>query len=653
MTKPFIMATLMCFLATWGANAETNRFVGGDISELPTMENAGAKYFDNSGKGISDIITYSYDQGMNSMRVRLFVDPDTFLKENSDGDPYACQSFEYILPICKRIKEAGLNLLLDFHYSDSWADPVKQWTPKLWETMTDEELYNQIYTYTKEVLENLKAENVVPDFIQTGNEISYGMCWGPYKTETPPSISYTDSRTNVDRFGKLLSNAIQACREVCPEAKIVIHSERTSKPALLTSLYEWANEIGLDYDIIGISYYPYYHGTVANLDNALKALENKKLGKDIWIVETGAAINWAIGDSDKQFYEPTDAGQNQFAKDLLAVLDKHSSVTGLFWWEMDYNAYWTSLQNWYNGSLFDNKTGKATSAFYTIAGWAAGESNGDDNNNDDEDVADYYLLYNNGGNWATPGTHFDNPEDGIYTLSNIEIFQTGQNYGWFAITSTNSTDWDVINAFRYGPENNNADPIGAESAVSLNNYSWQVNPGVYDLTFDAKNMTLKVVETAMIVEAADDIENQKGNVDGLAISLSAPQEATHACVYITAPEGVTNVYYLISNKAEVAKASIEGYTEAESKTDGRYSIALENGTQGTLNLYYATANTQSSPVAYTYSVVKDGSTGIGGIDTNNENAVYYNLNGMKVDNPRSGIFIKVTNGKSQKVLINK
>ncbi len=126
------------------------------------------------------------------MRVRLFVNPEDY--SGADKDANACQDLEYIVPLCKSIKENGFSLLLDFHYSDTWADPAKQWTPKAWENLTDEELYAKIYSYTKECLQTLNDAGATPDFIQPGNEISYGMLWGPVGTSSPKKDVYGQRR---------------------------------------------------------------------------------------------------------------------------------------------------------------------------------------------------------------------------------------------------------------------------------------------------------------------------------------------------------------------------------------------------------------------------------------------------------------------------
>lgn len=346
------------------------KYVGGDISLLPLYEEAGAKYKTHDGKPIPDVIEYCRQEGMNAMRVRLFVNPEEY--DGSDKDPNACQDLDFITPICQRIKNAGLDLILDFMYSDTWADPAKQWTPKAWQNLTDEQLYTTIHEYTKDCLLKLKESGVVPDFIQTGNEISYGMLWGAY--DAPASElkkCFMGNSKNWERFGKLLQNAISAAREVCPNAKIIIHTERISQTNVQKNFYDQMKKLNVDYDIIGVSYYPYFHGTMSLLDKALTELESDFPDKNIMVVETGYAYEYEVpGTSQKVDYPYTDAGQNQYAADLVSMLKKHQKVDGLFWWWMEYNAFGTKLEGWYNAPLFNSKTGCATSAFKTICSFA-------------------------------------------------------------------------------------------------------------------------------------------------------------------------------------------------------------------------------------------------------------------------------------------
>lgn len=369
-----ILLLAACCLATV---AQTH-YVGGDISLLPEYEKAGSQYLDHDGKVIPDLIPWLKEQGMNAMRVRLFVNPSKYKELHANDtngdtkyDPNACQDLEYIKPICKRIVESGMDLMLDFHYSDTWADPAKQWTPIDWEGLTDEQLYVKIYDYTKEVLTELKGEGIVPAFIQPGNEISYGMLWGPLGTNNPKK-ALMGSNANWDRFATLLKQTIKACNEVCPDAKIILHTERVSNVGVQNNFYDKMKQLGVPYDIIGLSYYPYFHGKMSVLNTALASL-SARYDKNIMIVETGYPLHWQVPGStvdNTSTWPLNDAGQAKFVTDLLDTVKQYDKVDGLFWWWLEYNPYRGGLSNWYNAPLFDPNTGRATSALTELCGFA-------------------------------------------------------------------------------------------------------------------------------------------------------------------------------------------------------------------------------------------------------------------------------------------
>lgn len=350
------------------------KYVGGDISMLTKYEEAGVVYKDEDGNTVSDVLAFFHQEGLNAMRVRLFVDP------SKDNDKAVCQDIDYVKALGKRIKDAGMKLILDFHYSDTWADPGKQWTPDAWKTLTNEQLYNKIYEYTKESLDAMVKAGATPDFIQTGNEISYGMLWGTKDAvgNNNTNRCYTNSsEANWTRFISLLKKAGQACREVCKDSKIIIHSERTPKSDVLTDFFDRMKNASLDYDIIGLSYYPAYHGDLATLEKAITSLENKNYGKDIMVVETGYSYAWALGSTTFDYtktYPYTEEGQRKFTADLVAKLNTHESVKGLFWWWIEDNGNKNVTSSWWNAALYNHDTGKPYAAFYELKNFNSGSS---------------------------------------------------------------------------------------------------------------------------------------------------------------------------------------------------------------------------------------------------------------------------------------
>ena len=365
-----------------GDGGQTRRLVGGDISMLTKYEAhqrmawgmgvKSAHYYDKSGKAIDDLISWTRQQGWNAARVRLFVNPANASAEHRGQG--VIQNLDTVKALGQRIKAAGMKFMLDFHYSDTWADPSAQFTPAEWSDLDDEALSQKVYEYTRDCLRALKAGGATPDYIQTGNEISYGMLWGP--VGTPQSqlkqCFSNSSEANWARFANLLRAAGQACREECPDAKIILHTERVPRTGTLTGFYNQMKNRNVDYDIIGLSYYPYYHGLLPVLNTALRALTSSYPDKDIMIVETGYSYNYKVGDIDCSATWPlTSEGQRQFTQDLIDQLKQYDQVKGLFWWFPEANEYglggsnWSILHvndSWYNAGLWSHNTGKALPA---------------------------------------------------------------------------------------------------------------------------------------------------------------------------------------------------------------------------------------------------------------------------------------------------
>ena len=403
-----LWAPLCCF---------AQKYVGGDISLLPTYIEHGANYKDKDGKKISDMLVFLKEQGMNTMRVRLFVDPSNATdKEKGEG---VRQDLEYVKALGKQIKDAGLSFMLDFHYSDTWADPSHQTLPQEFQ-MVNTPAYEYIYTYTKASLEALVEVGATPDFIQIGNEISFGMLWDGCKvTANSAWTAYKDD--NWSSLATALKNAGRACREICPDAKIIIHTEQcTNNPTLDVAFFKRIKDNEVDYDIIGTSYYPYYKGRVSSLDKGLTQLETNFPEKKIMIVETGCTYHYKMGDEDKQYYPLTYEGQRQFTEDLITMLNKHQNVNGLFWWFLEANEYgldWNTKRvtdEWYNASLFDNETGRALPALYELKNFANGSSGINEVRGKMSEGRDdkYYDLN---------GRQVKTPRKGIYILNGKKV----------------------------------------------------------------------------------------------------------------------------------------------------------------------------------------------------------------------------------------
>ena len=367
--------------------------LGGDISMLTKYEEKGAKYYDINGNSIPPLSFFKHE-GMNAMRVRLFVDPTSSANTDTKG---ACQDLDYVIKLGKRIQEAGYKLIVDFHYSDTWADPGKQTLPKAWEGLTTAQLATKVYDYTTDCLQKMKAAGVTPDLIQTGNEITYGMLW-PTGQVYPAGGNATGTMAN---FTSYLSNAIKACREQCPQAKIILHTELGNSHNSTVVFFKKMKENNIDFDVIGLSYYPDYHGKMATFNSTLTTLETNNPAKPIMIMETGYGYEYALPGANTSYKEfaITQDGQAEFAKTLISTLKQHSNVMGLFWWWPEANEYGINWQNavtdsWWNASLFNNRNGRATKALYELKNFLVDNPAGIEGIDDDRQIIrrEYYNL---------------------------------------------------------------------------------------------------------------------------------------------------------------------------------------------------------------------------------------------------------------------
>ena len=340
------------------------KLLGGDISLLPSYIEKGTEFRTESGRLIKHPLRFFRQQGWNAMRVRLFVDPEKAPQAHKGEG--VCQDLDYVIALSKDIKRAGHQLMLDFHYSDTWADPGKQFTPRQWESATPTALHDSLYHYTRRALQAMNAAGCTPDLIQIGNEITFGMLWptakvDPYKPQGWPLLC------------SLLNSAARACRETCPQARLIIHTEHAGEPQATMNFYDYLKMYGVDYDIIGLSYYPMWHKRLPVLRETLQRLALWYPDKPVMIVEAAFYYSHENDRWEKdpqaysEYYPISPDGQRQFTEQLVAELKQHHNVTGLFWWFPEENCYHNQLiKSWINRGLFDNRTGRALPALHAL-----------------------------------------------------------------------------------------------------------------------------------------------------------------------------------------------------------------------------------------------------------------------------------------------
>ena len=351
----FFIACCLCGIA-----ASAQKYVGGDISMLKKFVDEGAVYKDKDGNNVEPL-TFFKQQGWNAMRVRLFVDPsNATADEKKQG---AIQDLEYVKALGKSIKDAGFSLMLDFHYSDTWTHPGQHGTPAAWKNLTADQMASKVYDYTKNCLQQMVSAGAAPDFIQVGNEITDGMLF--------PTGQISNGNASWSNLINFIKKGIAACNEVCPQARTVLHTALYDYEKVKT-FYTQMAAAGVQYDIIGLSYYPDFHDSITKFNNLLTQLETTYTGQQIMIVETGYGYEYQLAGANFNFtstYPLSDAGQLKFTKALIETLNAHERVTGLFWWYPEYNLNGiinkTGTEDWskdftsgyWNGALFWPKSG--------------------------------------------------------------------------------------------------------------------------------------------------------------------------------------------------------------------------------------------------------------------------------------------------------
>lgn len=256
--------------------AEAEEFIKGvDISTLQAIEDAGLTYYQDGAR--TDLLTIMKDHGVNYVRLRVWNDP---VQAGGYNDK------DKLLEMAERVKAAGLKLLVDFHYSDFWADPGQQVKPDAWKALTFTELKQAVYDYTAEVLSELAASGAYPDMVQVGNEINNGM------------IHPDGSTANFANLTQLLKEGVRAVRETTPdghETKIMLHLAEGGDNHKFVSFFDQVEAAQVDYDVIGMSYYPYWHGTFQQLKTNMDDMA-ARYGKQIVVAETAYPHTLEDGD---------------------------------------------------------------------------------------------------------------------------------------------------------------------------------------------------------------------------------------------------------------------------------------------------------------------------------------------------------------------
>jgi len=244
--------------ANYNPHKVKDKILGADISFLPELEARGIKFSDNGVQ--KDAIQILKDHGFNYIRLRVFNDPAA-PKGYSPGKGFC--DLEHTKAMAKRIKAAGMKFLLDFHYSDTWADPGKQFKPSAWEGEDFGALKKSIYDFTTKVMTELKNQGTTPDMVQVGNEINHGMIWPD------------GAINNLDTLAQFLYSGITAVKKVSPRTTIMLHIALGGQNSESRFWLDAMEARKVPFDVIGLSYYPKWHGTLTDLKNNMNDLAKR------------------------------------------------------------------------------------------------------------------------------------------------------------------------------------------------------------------------------------------------------------------------------------------------------------------------------------------------------------------------------------------
>lgn len=330
----FLFVLAIFFTSNKMASQKGSFSKGADVGWLPQMEATGYKFYDTDGTE-KDCLQLLKDRGINTIRLRVWVNP-------SDDKASGHCSPEETVVMAVRAQKLGMRIMIDFHYSDTWADPSKQKKPAAWANHSFPELLNDVYNHTYNTLLLLKKAGVTPEWVQVGNEIPSGMLWPEGSTD------------NFGQLAQLLNKGYKATKTIDSKIKVIVHLDEGNKNKKFRWFFDNTTKHSVKYDVIGLSYYPFwlksdYKKSIADLEKNLKDMVSK-YNKEVMIVEVGG---------DYTLVENT--------RDMLAAVIKavknvpENKGLGVIYWEPEGAKSWSNYQ--LNAWLDNGKPSPALDAF--------------------------------------------------------------------------------------------------------------------------------------------------------------------------------------------------------------------------------------------------------------------------------------------------
>jgi len=463
---------------------------GMDISSILSLEDSGVKFYNEAGEE-QDIFKTLADAGINYIRVRVWNDP-----YDADGNGYGggnCNA-EVAAEIGKRAAKYGMKLLVDFHYSDFWADPAKQMAPKAWADMDFFGKQEAIVEYTKDSLKTIQDAGAEIGMVQIGNEINHGMA----------------GIKNYDHVLALLKSAAEAVKSVSEDILVCVHYTEIDNPEDIMKKAANLEKAEVDYDVFGVSYYPYWHGTLENLTYVLKSVK-ETYGVDVCVVETSYAYTTedgdcsgnTIGEGDMLDQYPASVqGQANFIRDVIAATVDGGGI-GVFYWE----GAWIPVGNEYESNM------------------------------------ELWTKYGSG--WASKYASAYDPDD------------AGRYYGGSAVDNQAFFDFEgkplaSLNVWKYVNHGAKADKVEVMSVISPSLVVGINEPLVMPETVEALYNDATITDPAKVTWDATQVAAVDTNVAGKYMVTGTIESG----MSVTANIKVENINYLKNHSFEDADASM-------------------------------------------------------------------------------------------------
>lgn len=535
---------------------------GMDASCVPSLENSGVVYRNYQGEE-QDVFQTLAESGINYIRVRVWNDP-----YDADGNGYGGGNCDInnAVEIGLRATQYGMKLLVDFHYSDFWADPGKQMVPKSWEGMSMLEKTDAVYAYTRDALQALKEAGVDVGMVQVGNETNGALC----------------GETDWDNICTLMQSGSAAVREVYPDAMVALHFANPETENRYTDYAARLNEHGVDYDVFASSYYPYWHGTLDNLTRVLTHV-SETYGKKVMVVETSYAYTTedtdfngntiGSGDGVVQDYPFTVQGQANHVRNVVETVAKIPGGIGVCYWEGTWITVGTESRE-------ENEAKWETFG----SGWASSFAA----EYDPEDAGKWY-----GGCAVDNQAMFD--AEG-YPLESLKVFALVRSGNEVPVTADALEDvsvtWEVTDApvlpeTVYAVMND-----GSRQSVSV---QWDADeealaamaakPGKYSVTGTAQGLSVTAWITVPDVNYLTNGSFETGDETGWTVEDIAGAQQLY--VEEKAGDSLTGSYHLHFWSPEADSVEFIARQEVTGLTAGnyRFSISIMGGDCGETDIY--------------------------------------------------------------------